>query len=151
MTDRDENRMNELTDQTLDALFAEARDAAPVPSGDLLARIMADAEGEIATRAAGEQAQREAMRPRSRHPLIVAMVAALGGWRSVAGLATAGVAGLAIGLGAPSVVTSLAVGDYGAVSGTGATTSFETSYDTSADGYALDDLVPSFYDLAAEG
>nr|WP_319247053.1 hypothetical protein [uncultured Celeribacter sp.] len=138
MTDHDKKRDAAPDDLALEALFAEAREAAPIPSGDLLARIMADAETERAARFGEKQPPQPAP---SRHPVIAAMVAALGGWRSVAGLATAGVAGLAIGLGAPGAVATLATsGDLAASS-------------TVADlgSYELDDLVPSFYTLAAEG
>ncbi|NVK46569.1 MAG: hypothetical protein HWE33_09725 [Rhodobacteraceae bacterium] len=146
MTDRNDKSI-EPTDRSLDALFADAREATPLPSGDLMARVLADAEGVIAIREAQEAARIEALRPKSRHPIVAAMVAALGGWRAVAGLATAGVAGLAIGLGAPTTVTALATGSYA-----DSATSYETtSYATGESGYALDDLVPSFYDLASEG
>ncbi|MBW6416710.1 hypothetical protein [Celeribacter sp. PS-C1] len=144
--------MTELTDSSLDALFAQARDAAPLPSGDLMARVLADAEGVIATREAEEIARIKDRQPKQRHPVLAAMVAALGGWRAVAGLATAGVAGLAIGLGAPMTVTTLATGGYADSDASYETTSYEaTSYDAGESGYALDDLVPSFYDLASEG
>ncbi|SFI48560.1 hypothetical protein [Celeribacter neptunius] len=161
MTDRDNKRMNELTDQALDALFSEARAETAMPSADLMARIMADAEAEIAASAAAERARIESLRPQpQRHPLIAAMVAALGGWRTVAGLATAGVAGLGIGLGAPAAVTSLAldgyggsysIGGYSAGSDGSVVLSAETRSDMTSSGYVLDAFVPSFYDLAAEG
>ncbi|NIY78203.1 hypothetical protein HCZ23_01790 [Celeribacter sp. HF31] len=151
MTDRNDKRTKELTDSSLDALFAEAREAAPQPSGNLMARVLADAEGMIATREAEEAARIQALRPKQRHPIVAAMVAALGGWRAVAGLATAGVAGLAIGLGAPMTVTTLATGGYTDGYADGAMSYETTSYATGESGYALDDLVPSFYDLASEG
>ncbi|WP_417262827.1 hypothetical protein [Celeribacter sp.] len=151
MTDRNDTR-NELTEMSLDALFKEAREAAPLPSGDLMARVLADAEDVIATREAEEAARINALRPKQRHPIVAAMVAALGGWRAVAGLATAGVAGLAIGLGAPMTVTTLATGSYADSAASYETTSYSaTTYATGESGNALDDLVPSFYDLASEG
>ncbi|MCA0042994.1 hypothetical protein [Celeribacter litoreus] len=137
MTDRDEKQMNEM----LDALFAEAQQTVETPSEALMARILSDANAEIDARDAQEVSRRDAQRPKTRHPLIAAAVAALGGWRAVAGLATAGVTGIAIGLGAPGAVTSLATGYADTTS----------VYDEAVNGYGLDDLVPSFYELAAEG
>lgn len=131
-------------DLALEAMFEEAREAVMLPSADLLAAIMADADSEIARRVSKEAARRAAARPKENHPIVAAVVAALGGWRAVAGLATAGIVGLAIGFGAPATVTSLATGGY----------SVSYSDNLSAEvssGNALDDLVPSFYDLAAEG
>ncbi|MBU0645072.1 MAG: hypothetical protein KJ731_02460 [Alphaproteobacteria bacterium] len=141
MTHRDDKMTDGLSDQSLEALFAEARDEAVMPSTALLAAVMADAETQIATRTRQEAARRAALRPTQRHPMLAAMVAALGGWRAVAGLASAAVTGLAIGLGAPSTVTNLATGSY----------SESATVETTAAGDALDALVPSFYDLALEG
>ncbi|WP_339689939.1 hypothetical protein [Celeribacter baekdonensis] len=141
MTHRDDKMTGGLSDQSLEALFAEARDEAMRPSAALLAAVMADADTQMATRARQDAARREALRPKQRHPMLAAMVAALGGWRAVAGLATAAVTGLAIGLGAPSTVTNLATGDY----------SESATVEMTAASDALDALVPSFYDLASEG
>ncbi|PZX12562.1 hypothetical protein [Celeribacter halophilus] len=143
MTDRDDKRTGELTDVALNALFAEAREETALPSGDLMARVLADAEEVMAQREAEEAARLSAMRPKQRHPVMEAIIAALGGWRAVAGLATAGVAGLAFGLGAPTTVTALATGSYVSDSALG--------IETSAGGYEIDDLMPSFYDLVTEG
>lgn len=144
MTDRDDKRTVEFPERELEALFADMRHETVLPSGGLMERVLADAEAEIMAREAAEAARFAALRvpAKQRHPLMAAMVAALGGWRAVAGLATAGVAGLAIGLGAPSAVTVLATGSY--VSGTEA-------YDTATSEYGIDALLPSFYELAAEG
>ncbi|MBU2891126.1 dihydroorotate dehydrogenase [Celeribacter halophilus] len=143
MTDRDDKRTGELTDVALNALFAEAREETAQPSGDLMARVLADAEEVMAQREAEEAARLAAMRPKQRHPVMEAIIATLGGWRAVAGLATAGVAGLAIGLGAPTTVTALATGSYVSDSALG--------IETSDGGYEIDDLMPSFYDLVTEG
>ncbi|WP_434288063.1 dihydroorotate dehydrogenase [Celeribacter sp. SCSIO 80788] len=144
MTNRDDKRTVEFPERELEALFKEARRETMLPSGGLMERILADAESMIDTREATEAARLAALRApaKQRHPLVVAMVAALGGWRAVAGLATAGVAGLAIGLGTPTAVTALATGSY--VSGT-------ESYDTATSDYGIDALLPSFYELAVEG
>ncbi|WP_417243021.1 hypothetical protein [Celeribacter sp.] len=129
------------TDAALDAMFAQARelarDRAPAASSDLMARIMADADAQIAAMAP--------LRPspaKTQHPLMRAAMAALGGWRGLTGVATAGVTGLVIGLGAPTMVTDFALGS-----------SSVALTDTVAEvsSYAFDDLVPSFYDLGTEG
>ena len=117
----------------LESLFAEARDDKADASATLMARIVADAEAALVARTPVAD-------PTPRASWLGRMAAAVGGWPSVAGLATAGVMGLAIGLYQPVVVTSLGLGTTSATAVTTETTS-----------YALDDLVPSFYDLATEG
>lgn len=82
---------------SLDDFFAVARDDAPLPSGDLLARIEAQALSE--------------------QPVAVARVAepawwrqilqALGGWRGATGLVTACAVGLWIGISPPALVDGL--------------------------------------------
>lgn len=150
MTDRKDMDFDPDMDLELDELFAEARETAPVPSSALLARVMADAEAELDARGAGVPAW-AAPTPKApdRHPLIKAALAALGGWRGVSGLATATIAGLVIGLGAPDTVTGLTTGSWSDSAWSTALTTTDTSVDTAS--YALDDLVPSFYDLATEG
>jgi hypothetical protein len=54
--------------------------------------------------------------------------------------------GLAIGLGAPNTVSELAAGTW-----TSAALGGTVDAGTDISSYALDDLVPSFFDLAAEG
>lgn len=82
-------------DSFLDGYFAAARDGAPEPSPDLLARVLADAGAEQARQAAGT---RDAAH---RPGLWATMLAALGGWPALGGLATAGVAGLWLGISPP--------------------------------------------------
>ncbi|AJE48062.1 hypothetical protein [Celeribacter indicus] len=140
MTDRKDIWTDEAAEAALETLFAEARAAAPTPSEALLLRVMADAQAETARREADAARRRAADRPRARHPAMAAIVAALGGWRAVAGLATAGVAGLAIGLGAPGMISGLAARE-----------GYDLSAEAALSDDALDNLVPSFYDLAMEG
>ncbi|MEN8837060.1 MAG: hypothetical protein ABF243_04920 [Celeribacter marinus] len=154
MTKRDRDRwgpspleapLDPQTDQALDALFAQARevahdmarDAERGPSADLMARIMADADAQLADMTPAPRADA----PR-HHRVLRAAMAALGGWRGLTGVATAGVTGLVIGLGAPGIVTDVALGSQSA-------TVSQAPVEVSA--YALDDLVPSFYDLGTEG
>lgn len=130
-----------MTEVELDQLFDAARetqaDPDMAPSAALMARIMADAEAEIAAQQAPEVFAGTAT---AKSGLLGMIKEALGGWRGMAGVATAGVAGLAIGLGAPDMVTEFTLG-------TGTGTATETiSADTGLDG-----LTSSFYDLALEG
>jgi hypothetical protein len=75
----------------LEALFAEARRERP--PGALVARVLADAE---------------AVQPgRARAGIGAAVLRAIGGWPSVAGLAAASAAGLVIGFAAPDAVPLL--------------------------------------------
>lgn len=83
----------------LDDLFAQARAARVQPSSGLMARVLADA--------AATQPQPAAAPPRPRFSL-AALVAALGGPGGMAGLATAAVAGLWIGLAPPAAVDDMA-------------------------------------------
>lgn len=134
MTKRDVTYPDDLE---LEALFEAAQDEVITPSDALLARVMADAEAEIVARADAAAAARAVPSTPVRHPIIAALMTALGGWRSVAGLATAGVAGLVIGLGAPM---SYATSD-----------SYDITVSADGSGYAVDDLMSGFYDLAGEG
>lgn len=110
----------------LDALFAEARGQAADPSPELMARVMADA---IAMQPAPMRAA-----PPRRTSRLRQFLNAVGGWPAVAGLATAGVAGLWIGVNPPDAVATTA----------------ETFLGTSTDLYLVD-LMPG-YDLTfAEG
>ncbi len=104
MTDE---RRNE---QELEALFAAARRDAPTPSADLMARVLADAEAAQAQAQAAPAARptRPAARPRWRQ-----VVDLLGGWPAMAGLATAGVAGLWLGVAPPAALLDLPLAGFG--------------------------------------
>jgi hypothetical protein len=85
---RDPNRD---TDAWLDQMLDEVgRSPVPDPSADLMARVLEDAHALMPT-PVGRMA---------RTPLWQQIVDGLGGWSAVGGLVAAGVAGLAIGLGA---------------------------------------------------
>lgn len=88
MTDLDRD------DEYLEGFFRAARDAGTVPSGALMARILADAEAEM-PRAPEPM---PVTRPAGRGTGALSWIgAAVGGWRGVGGLATATVAGLWLG------------------------------------------------------
>lgn len=117
--------MNEQDPFELDDLFAAAKDTTPVPSDDLMARIMADA--------AAVADARNVPVPEAKPGMISMMLEALGGWKPAAGLAMAGVTGLMIGFVTPETWDSLSSG---------------TLLTTSA---GVDELVPSFSDFLSEG
>jgi hypothetical protein len=102
-------------DSGLDALFAEAR--RDRPSAALVARVLADAE---------------AARPgRRREGFGAAILRAIGGWPSAAGLAAVSAAGLLIGFAAPGTVPFV---------GPSSATVTETADST----YDLIDLAPDY-------
>ncbi len=92
----------QLTSTELEALFASAASDAPDPSEALVHRIMADAD----TVSEGWATAAKVARP----GLVERFLSAVGGWPGIAGLATAGVAGLAIGIAAPGPVSTLSSG-----------------------------------------
>lgn len=86
-------------DNALEDLFAEARETQPKPSDALMARVMGDAMDAMPKPAPVAEA------PRSR-----GFLALIGGWPSLAGLATATVAGIGFGFASPDTVNTLALG-----------------------------------------
>jgi hypothetical protein len=130
MTRTDEPMRN---DAGLEAFFEAARKAAPEPSAALLARVLADAEAELAARA------RPAMPAVPRRPgHWLNFVRGLGGWPALAGMATAAVAGVWLGFATPDSLNTLSGGlllpDSAAA----------TSYD-------LEDMLPGYVSFAALG
>ena len=118
-----------LDDSELDGLFAAARGANPLPSDALMQRIMADATAEIAA------AQPE--RP-ARRGILATALAMIGGWPAAAGLATAAVTGLMIGLLTPNTLA-----DTLDSLGSGFLTTANATYE-------LEDLMPSYGTLLEE-
>ncbi|TCP21411.1 dihydroorotate dehydrogenase [Rhodovulum adriaticum] len=108
-----------MTDAELDSLFEAARVSAPDPSAALLARIMDDAMAQAGARAVPDPAPAPQRRPGGsvRRRLLACVLAGLGGWPSMAGLATAGVVGIWIGyadpVGLDAVTTAMLGGGYG--------------------------------------
>lgn len=100
MADEPKHKLDDWLDEVLDDV---AQTSVPVPSPQLMARILADAE--------------HAMPPPGGRPvpepLWHQIVRGLGGWGALGGLAVAGVTGLAIGLGAFDAVGMDAVWSAG--------------------------------------
>ena len=91
-------------DEALDGLFAQARDLAPSPSDDLIARILADAEAVAAQRRAPVQPEPGGWRT---------WLESFGGWPAMGGLAAATVAGLWIGVARPTAIPDLGAAVWG--------------------------------------
>lgn len=89
--ERESRAMDERLDEALNLARAEA--ARPAP-GALMARIEADALAHLPAKAA---------RPR-RRSAIGALLAQIGGWPALGGLATAGAIGLWLGIAPPAAV-----------------------------------------------
>lgn len=85
----------QMNDPTLDALFAEAREARPVPDADLMARILGDA-AELAPQAASPMPVRARRGPLAR--LVDWLGEAIpGGAATAASLSTCALAGVLVG------------------------------------------------------
>lgn len=92
-------------DDDLDDLLADLRARGPAASGNLMARVLADA--------AALQPKPAAPAPRARGGLWASLAAVFGGAGALAGLAAAAVAGLAIGLAAPTPADALTAALWG--------------------------------------
>lgn len=124
-----------LTETELDTLFAAARDQAPLPSADLVARVFADAEAESAaalSTAPGGVPKRAPAGATAGWG--ATLLAALGGWPAIGGLATAAIAGVVIGVASPETIESWSAG-----------------YLSSALGYEMGDFVPAIGTLLDGG
>ena len=116
-------------EQELDDLFGLAQDNAPAPSDDLMAKIMADAAA-VAAHNAPVAAQVAPVSP----GFWASVLAMIGGWPAAAGLATAAVTGVMIGVASPDTIETLTASTFG-----------------EADAYALEDLLPSYGGFLDEG
>lgn len=95
-----------LSDDELEGLFRASRADAPDPSEAVMARILADAEAELAARA-----PTPAARPRAPRPGVwAALIGGIGGWPALAGMVTAAVAGVWLGFASPDQINTLAGG-----------------------------------------
>ena len=113
----------------LESYFEAARRESVEASPVLLARVLADAEAEQAN-----LAMSGATVAPDRQSVFANLLAGIGGWPSVAGLATATVAGIWIGFSAPETVDGLAGGVL-----------------SLTDGSELNDLMPTLDGLFLEG
>ncbi|MBL3559370.1 hypothetical protein [Rhodovulum sulfidophilum] len=104
-----------MKDEALEALFEAARQDRSEPSAALMARIMDDA---MVTAAAGRSAGRSLpRRARMRRGVPALLLAAIGGWPALAGVAAAGVFGLWIGYAGPGDVGRLSTEILGSAYG----------------------------------
>jgi hypothetical protein len=121
--------MAEMRDDELELFFEAGRAAAPAPSAALLERVLADAQAHQSPRAPGRTPPAAAGRR-----AWAGLLAALGGWPAVAGLASVMVAGIWLGYAAPDGLDGLSAALWPA-----------------RDGYDVVDMVPSFDGLLGEG
>ena len=110
----------------LGAYFGAGRKTAKMPSGDLIARVLADAEAQ----------QPKASTPASaaQTGLFATLWSAIGGWPTLAGMATAMLVGVWIGISPPAGLEQIATGVLGG----------------DEDAYLVD-LLPAFGDEFGEG
>lgn len=104
-TDRDEMDLEEL--------FAEARRLRPVPSPDLLARILSQAEAVSGERRGVEPAAPVATPPLRRPGWLASLADALGGWPALGGLAACAVIGVGLGMAQPAGLSDLTASIWG--------------------------------------
>lgn len=137
-------------DAALDALFNGMIDAgrrAPAePSGALLARVLSDALAvqDARSPAAAGRAARLSVPPRPASRVSMpgfwqSILAGLGGWAAVGGLATATIAGLWVGFSPPAALAGIADGVLG------------TAFATISTEVDQVDLLPSFDSYLTEG
>lgn len=109
-------------------LFAQARSAGPVPSSDLMARVMSDA-----VQMQPAPATLAPVRAQARKPGFIAqLMEALGGWPALAGLTTATVAGVWIGISPPDTLGDPLANLLSAETTTTAYLSFDGGFDFTA-------------------
>lgn len=126
-----ERGRDERLEPGLETFFAAARAETAQPSDALMARILADAEAEIGLPRVGAPA---AARPEAaRAGFWATLGAAIGGWPALAGMATATVAGIWLGVAAPDRLATLSGGLIG----------------TPSEGYELEDLLSGYTTYAS--
>ncbi|WP_457646798.1 hypothetical protein [Profundibacter sp.] len=86
----------------LNAYFDAGRKATKVPSDDLMARVLADAEA---------QQMANVPAPAAQPGLFTSLWAAIGGWPTVAGMATATLVGIWIGISPPAPLEEIIAGN----------------------------------------
>lgn len=88
-----------MSKDELDLMFEAARTSPPRPSSDFLARVLSDGETMQPKPRAIAPAQK-----RSKRRNIFAAIQMIGGWPALAGMATAAVTGLWIGISPPELL-----------------------------------------------
>lgn len=101
-------KMTEM--DALDDLFAQVRAAEPLPDHGLLARVMMDAMQVNKDRADLVAKTRKPVKPDGR---FAGLLAALGGWPTLGGLAMATATGLYIGVSPPASLTAIGTAVWG--------------------------------------
>ena len=99
------SKQTHLTEENLDALFDAVQRTAPDPSGTAMARWVADAEAAAAGYV--PQIAPQNVSPAPQPPMLKELWAGIGGWIGGFGLATATVAGVALGFNPPEAMTTL--------------------------------------------
>ncbi len=97
--------MTKNDDMFLTELFAEARDADLQVPQHLMARVLIDADEQIAATAKAAQ--------KPQQGLWSLLMTAIGGWPAVGGLAMAGVAGIWVGYAPPTGIPDIANNVWG--------------------------------------
>lgn len=92
-------------DPALEAFFAAGRAADLTPPEGLMARVLAEAEA--------AQAAAAAPAPVAKPGRLAGLLAGLGGWPALAGLASAAVAGLWVGVAVPEASAYVGLGGTG--------------------------------------
>ncbi|WP_432447855.1 hypothetical protein [Aliiroseovarius marinus] len=120
-------------DDALEAFFNAARQDNPAPSDALMSAILADADR---LQPQPKKLERDAEMP-VKQGAVKAILSAIGGWPSAAGMVTATVAGVWIGFAQPVQLELLSGGLV--LSGT---------YSEDQTDYSLEDLAPSYLDTS---
>ncbi|MEM9496497.1 MAG: hypothetical protein AAGA28_01145 [Pseudomonadota bacterium] len=95
-------------DDQLKDLFQAARACPQDPGAPLLARVLQDAEAELAARQTSAGSRTVSVRQTTQRDWGTGWVRALGGWPAAAGLSLATCAGVWIGVAAPEALTRTA-------------------------------------------
>ena len=125
MTDK-----SEMGEAEIDGLLAQASRAEIAPTGDLLARIIADAD-QVADQ---RDIQDAPLRTGRRRGLFARILSGVGGWQAMAGLVSAAIVGVSVGYASPDTFDSF----------TGGFVSIE-------DNQSLGDFMPTVTNFLVEG
>ena len=93
-----------ISDQAFKALFADAKTSDPIPSADLMARVMADA---ASARAQMAEVQSQVSTPKS---ILQMLFEVFGGWMGASTLAACAGLGMLIGFAEPDAILNFIPG-----------------------------------------